>query len=86
MTSRNLPLFGKRKTRKQLRKSFKDWAKYAPITFLEVSENEEADFDIAFTNRTNDLNFDIQGNTLGYALHPTNGTIRFNAAIPWTQK
>jgi len=86
LASENLPSFGEEKTREQLRESFNDWVKYAPIRFKEVSEDEKADFDLAFKSQTNDPYFDGPGKTLGYAFPPTNGTIRFDVAEPWTQK
>ncbi|CAF3122936.1 unnamed protein product [Rotaria sp. Silwood2] len=77
----NFPQFGERKTREQLRESFNDWAKYAPITFQEVSQNEKADFHLAFGD-----DFDGPGRTLAYAYFPTNGRIRFDPAESWTHR
>lgn len=86
MVSRDLPSFGEEKTREQLREAFDDWVRHAPVTFKEVSENETADFDLAFTSDTNDPYFDGPGKILAYAEYPTDGKIRFDAAEPWTQK
>ncbi|CAF4882008.1 unnamed protein product [Rotaria sp. Silwood1] len=77
----NFPKFGEEKTSEQLRESFNDWAKYAPITFQEVSRNEKADFHVAFAD-----NSDGPGRTLAYAYFPTNGRIRFDPAESWTHR
>ena len=86
LANRNLPSFGEEKTREHLRKSFKNWAKYVPLTFKEVSQHGKADFDLAFVGNTNGEDSDGPGKSLGYTYPPTNGTIRFDAAEPWTQQ
>jgi len=84
----NLPSFGATKTRALLREAFNDWAKYAPLTFQEVSQNERADFELAFIHRFHDeiRRFDGPGGTLAYAYFPPSGIIRFEAEEPWTDK
>jgi len=88
LVTHNLPSFGAAKTRAQLRESFNDWAKYAPITFQEVSQNQRADFEFAFIHRYHDDigKFDGPGGTLAYAYPPPTGVIRFEAEEPWTDK
>lgn len=86
LTNGNLPSFGETETREQLRESFDDWAKYAPVTFREVSQNEKADFDLAFVDENDDGHFDGPGGTLAYAYFPTEGKIRFDMSENWTQK
>ena len=85
LSDKNLPSFGARKTREQIQESFKDWAKYSPITFQETSEKEEADFDLAFVADSAEGS-DGPGRTLAYAYFPTEGKIRFDAMEPWTEK
>jgi len=84
----NLPSFGVAKTRALLRESFNDWAKYAPLTFQEVSQNQKADFELAFVHRYHDdlRRFDGPGGTLAYAYFPPSGLIRFEAEERWTDK
>lgn len=86
MVTGNLPSFGETTTREQLRESFEDWVKYAPVTFREVSEDENADFHLAFLGREDGGDFDGPGGTLAYAYLPTVGKIRFDMSEPWTQK
>ena len=45
---------GVAKTRAQLRESFNDWARYAPLTFTEVPQYEKADFELAFVHQYHD--------------------------------
>lgn len=82
LTDRDLPKFGAQVTREQLRESFNDWAKYAPLIFKEVSPHEKADFDLAFTSD----DFDGPSNILAYAHFPTDGRVRFDVAEAWTQR
>ncbi len=88
LIDRNLPSFGAAKTRALLREAFNDWAKYAPLTFQEVSQNQKADFELAFIHRYHDdiRRFDGPGGTLAYAYAPPLGIIRFEAEEPWTDK
>ena len=82
----NLPSFAETVAREQFQHSFNDWVKYAPITFQEVTQNEKADFELAFTDSTNDSKFDGPGGKLAYAYFPPVGKIRFDAAEDWTHK
>ena len=84
----NIPSFGLAKTRAQLRISFNDWSRYAPLTFQEVSQHEKADFELSFVHRYYDdiSRFDGPGGTLAYAYFPPSGIIRFEAEEPWTDK
>lgn len=83
-----MPPLGLSKVREIITESFNDWAKYAPLTFREVSPNEQADFDLAFINRQEDKEglFDGPDGTLAYGYFPTVGIIRFETAEPWTDK
>ncbi len=83
-----IPSFGVAKTRALIQESFNDWAKYAPLTFQEVSQYEKADFELAFIPRYYDelRRFDGPGGTLAYAYFPPSGIIRFEADEPWTDK
>ena len=84
----NLPWFGEGKTRALIQEAFNDWAKYAPLTFREVSPYDQADFELAFVHRYHDeiRRFDGPGGTLAYAYSPPSGLIRFEAEEPWTDK
>jgi len=83
-----LPSMGVAKTRAMLRESFNDWARYAPLTFTEVSQYETADFELAFIHQYHDeiRRFDGPGGTLAYAYLPPSGVIRFESEEPWTDK
>jgi hypothetical protein len=74
------------KTRELVRQSFEDWAAHAPLTFKEVSENKEADFDLAFADANNDEHLDGPGGRLVYVTWPLGGKIRFDATEPWSEK
>ncbi|CAF0773848.1 unnamed protein product [Adineta ricciae] len=82
-----LPAFGAGRTRAILYESFNDWARYAPLTFREVSEYDKADFEISFVHRYHDpiRRFDGPGGTLGYAYLPPSGVIHFEAEEEWTE-
>ena len=86
MANGNLPSFGREKTLEELRKSFGDWAKYAPITFKEVSQYEKADINLAFGEEPGRSSgkFGTQGDVLAYARLPEDGTVRFDPAELWT--
>ena len=86
LVDKNLPLFGAAKARQEIRKSFDDWAKHAPLTFREVSQDEQADFNLAFVDRFHPegRDFDEKGVTLAIAHFPPAGILRFNTAQNWT--
>ncbi|CAF1191570.1 unnamed protein product [Adineta steineri] len=79
------PSYGTGRTRAQIHDAFNDWARYAPLTFREVSQDDEADFELAFIHRVHDAirRFDGPGGTLAYAYLPPSGVIRFEAEEPW---
>ncbi|CAF1016757.1 unnamed protein product [Adineta steineri] len=79
------PSYGTGRTRAQIQDAFNDWARYAPLTFREVSQYDEADFELAFIHRVHDpiRRFDGPGGTLAYAYLPPSGMIRFEAEEPW---
>ena len=83
-----LPAYGVARIRAQIREAFNDWATHAPLTFQEVSENQKADFELAFVPRYYDPlgRFDGPGGTLAYAYFPPSGVIRFDAEEPWSDK
>ncbi|CAF1048702.1 unnamed protein product [Adineta steineri] len=80
------PSYGTGRTRAQIQDAFNDWARYAPLTFREVSQYDEADFELAFIHRIHDAirRFDGPGGTLAYSYLPPSGMIRFEAEEPWT--
>ncbi|CAF0809131.1 unnamed protein product [Adineta steineri] len=80
------PSYGTGRTRAQIQDAFNDWARYAPLTFREVSQYDEADFELAFIHRIHDpiRRFDGPGGILAYAFLPPSGEIRFEAEEPWT--
>ncbi|CAF3906973.1 unnamed protein product, partial [Adineta steineri] len=80
------PSYGTGRTRAQIQQAFTDWARYAPLTFREVSQYDEADFELAFIHRIHDpiRRFDGPGGILAYAFLPPSGMIRFEAEEPWT--
>ncbi len=88
LANENFPSFGVAKIRRQLRESFDDWAKHAPLSFREASWNEEADFDIAFVhnNHPDGQYFVFRPLALAYAFLPTGGKARFSLAHRWTDK
>ncbi|UJR20295.1 hypothetical protein I4U23_023426 [Adineta vaga] len=83
-----LPSFGAGRTRAILYESFNDWARYAPLTFREVSEHDKADFEISFIHRYHDpiRRFDGPGGTLAYAYLPPSGIVHFEAEEDWTEE
>ncbi|CAF1409588.1 unnamed protein product [Adineta steineri] len=80
------PSYGTSRTRAQIQDAFNDWARYAPLTFREVPQYEEADFELAFIHRFHDdiRRFDGPGGILAYSYFPPSGIIRFEAEEPWT--
>ena len=85
LINKNIPSFGIVKTREEIRKAFDDWAKHAPLTFREVSETEDADFNLAFVDRTHPegASFDEQNVTLAIAYFPPVGVLRYNTRQNW---
>jgi hypothetical protein len=88
LVSYYVPSFGYDAARAQLHQSFNDWARHIPLNFHEVSEHDQADFDIAFIPTHHDplARFDGAGGTLAYAYFPPSGMIRFEADEPWTEQ
>ena len=88
LLSQYVPFFGHGTARALLHQSFNDWAKYAPITFQEVNEYDQADFELGFLPTYHDplRRFDGLGGTLAYAYFPPSGVIRFEAEEPWTDR
>jgi hypothetical protein len=83
-----LPSYGIGGTRAQIHQAFNDWAAHAPLTFHEVSEHDNADFDLGFLPSYYDPlgRFDGPVGVLAYAYFPPSGLIRFDAEESWSEK
>jgi hypothetical protein len=88
LANTDLPALGADKIRQQIRQSFDDWAKYLTLTFHEASENDEADFNLAFIDRYHKegQSFDGLGGVLAHTSEQFSGRIRFETTEEWTDK
>ena len=84
----DVPKFGREKTRAYLVEAFNDWARYAPLTFREVTGSDNAEFDVRFFSgeHGDGYPFDGAGGTLAHAFFPKDGKIHFDAVEEWTDK
>lgn len=83
-----MPPMGLGRVRATLYESFADWARYAPLTFREVSPYDEADIEIAFIHRYHDelRRFDGPGGVLAYAYGPPVGKLYFEIEEDWIEE
>lgn len=74
------------KTRRHIEEAFNYWAKYTDLTFREVDENEQADFNLAFVTGEHG---DGRGGVLAHAEYPWKryrGQIHFDSTERWSHK
>ncbi|CAF1208494.1 unnamed protein product [Rotaria sordida] len=79
------------KTSRQIEQSFNDWARYTKLTFRQVTEQEDVDFNLAFESgqHSDAYPFDGRDGTLAHAFYPWQhgrGQIHFDSTEKWTDK
>ncbi|CAF3514673.1 unnamed protein product [Rotaria sp. Silwood1] len=79
------------KTSRQIKQSFNDWARYTKLTFHQATEQENADFNLAFQSgqHSDEYPFDGRDGTLAHAFYPwqhKRGQIHFDSTEKWTDK
>ena len=75
-----------------IQQAFDNWAQHCQLTFREATEDETADFNLAFVSGKRNGTFlmsDGPGSQLGYAFSPRGelrGVIHFDSAENWSQE
>mgnify|MGYP002474497358 CR=1 FL=1 len=75
-----------------IQQTFDNWAQHCQLTFREATEDETADFNLAFVSGKRNGTFlmsDGPGSRLGYAFLPRQrfrGVIHFDSAENWSQE
>ncbi len=81
-----IPTIGEAESLQYIRQAFDDWARYTPLTFHEVSANETADINIAFSAGNHEEGWSFDRLTLAHVFLPTDGRIYFDATKHWMNK
>jgi hypothetical protein len=65
--------------------AFNQWAEVTPLTFRQVSPQEQADINIKFAHLYHDdpWPFDQKGGVLAHATMPQDGKLHFDEAEDW---
>jgi len=84
--------YGRTQARRMIQESFDDWSKYTDLTFREATQNEQADFNLAFVTGDHGDGYPIKpekGGTLAHAFFPWReypGLIHFDSSEDWTHE
>ncbi|CAF3800614.1 unnamed protein product [Rotaria sp. Silwood1] len=84
-------LYDSRKIREDIQQAFDDWARDTQLSFREVTENEKADFNIAFVSgdRSDGFRFNGPGRQVSRSFRPESryaGHIHFYSSEKWSHK